>query len=165
MNGYIIRKAAPSDAARLVEFLKTVGGETDNLTFGPEGLGISVKDEEEYIKDLDSRDVMIVAEKDGKIVGDASLSCFFRRMAHRAELGISVVRSEWGNGLGYELMQRCISHARENGITLITLEVRSDNARAIRLYEKCGFAKTGTIPNYFLIDGKYYDFDIMALVL
>ena len=36
--GIIIEKATPSDAAMLLEYLKKVGGETDNLTFGPEGM-------------------------------------------------------------------------------------------------------------------------------
>ena len=31
-----IEKAVPSDAAKLLEYLKQVGGETDNLTFGPD---------------------------------------------------------------------------------------------------------------------------------
>ena len=34
-----------------------------------------------------------------------------------------------------------IAHAREQGIEIIELQVRSDNARAIRLYEKFGFMR------------------------
>ncbi len=165
MSEFTIERATPADAAELIRFLKTVGAETDNLTFGAEGLPISVAQEADYIKELDSRDLMLVARKDGILVGNASLSCFFRRMAHRAELGISVVRSEWGEGIGKALISECIKHAKENGITLITLEVRSDNSRATGLYKKFGFVKTGVIPNYFLIDGRYFDFDIMSLVI
>ena len=40
----------------------------------------------------------------------------------------------------------------------------SDNARAVRLYEKYGFQKLCTFP-CFLINGKYIDFDRMNLEL
>ena len=45
----------------------------------------------------------------------------------------------------------------------MNLEVRSDNARAIRLYEKYGFRKLCTFPHFFKINGEYVDFDLMNL--
>ena len=100
-----------------------------------------------------------------RIIGDASLSGFSRRMSHRAEFGISVVKSEWGQGIGRALLQKCIMYAKEHMIELINLEVRSDKIRAIHVYEKYGFRKIGTAPAYFKIDGEYYDFDLMVLDL
>ena len=47
----------------------------------------------------------------------------------------------------------------------LNLEVRSDNLRAIRLYEKYGFRKLCVFPGFFKIDGKYIDFDLMNLEL
>ena len=47
----------------------------------------------------------------------------------------------------------------------MNLEVRSDNARAIRLYEKYGFRKLCTFPDFFKIDGESIDFDLMNLEL
>ncbi len=49
-----IKKAAPSDAAMLLEYLKQVGGETDNLTFGLEGMPFSVEAEAEFISSIDN---------------------------------------------------------------------------------------------------------------
>mgnify|MGYP004421668729 CR=1 FL=1 len=37
------------------------------------------------------------------------------------------------------LMERILAFARENGVEQVNLEVRSDNKRAIALYEKFGF--------------------------
>ena len=34
-----------------------------------------------------------------------------RRMSHRAELGITVLMSEWGKGLGNRLMETVIEYA------------------------------------------------------
>ena len=62
-------------------------------------------------------------------------------------------------------MEKAIIHAAENGIEIINLEVRSDNERAIKLSGKYGFLKTGVSPASFMIDGKYYDADTMALDL
>ena len=93
------------------------------------------------------------------------MSGFPRRMSHRAEFGISVTKSEWGQGIGSALLQKIIDYAKEHTIELINLEVRSDNRRAIQMYEKFGFRKTGISPAYFKIDGEYYDFDLMVLDL
>ena len=86
-------------------------------------------------------------------------------MSHRSEFGISVAKSEWGQGIGSALLQKCIEYAKTHEIELLNLEVRSDNRRAIQLYERFGFRKIGTSPAYFKIDGEYYDFDLMVLDL
>lgn len=43
--------------------------------------------------------------------------------------------------------------------------MRSDNVRAIRLYEKFGFRKLCTFPAFFRIGGQDIDFDVMLLQL
>ena len=58
-----------------------------------------------------------------------------------------------------------MAFARANGFEQLNLEVRSSNARAIRLYEKYGFRKLGTFPNFFKLNGEYMDFDLMNLEL
>ncbi len=50
-------------------------------------------------------------------------------------------------------------------LEIIDLEVRSDNVRAIHLYQKFGFVKIGTFPKYFKIGNSYADCDIMYLDL
>ena len=167
MEEFDIREATPEDAEKIIAYLAQVGGETDYLSFGKEGLPISTEEEEKFIQNINKEEhsVLYVVWKNGEIIGDASLSGFSRRMSHRAEFGISVVKSEWGQGIGRALLQKCIMYAKEHTIELINLEVRSDNIRAIHVYEKYGFRKIGTSPAYFKIDGEYYDFDLMVLDL
>ena len=43
--------------------------------------------------------------------------------------------------------------------------MRSDNKRAIALYEKLGFRKLCTFPAFFKINGEAVDFDFMNLYL
>ena len=105
------------------------------------------------------------AWRDGEIIGDVSLSGLPRRMNHRAELGITVLKSEWNKGLGSRLLKMAIEYAKSHGIEIINLEVRSDNFRAIHVYEKFGFRKIGTSFVYFKIGDSYIDFDIIYLDL
>ena len=63
---------------------------------------------------------------------------------------------------------RCIAGADLRGKRKVrhgnlSLEVRGDNARAIRLYEKLGFRKLCTFPAFFKIGGEPVDFDLMNL--
>ena len=167
MEEFDIREAAPKDAEKIIAYLAQVGGETDNLSLPKEALPIMTADEQKIIQSIkeEEHSVLYVVWKNGEIIGDASLSGFSRRMSHRAEFGISVVKSEWGQGIGSALLQKIIDYAKEHTIELINLEVRSDNRRAIQMYEKFGFRKTGISPAYFKIDGEYYDFDLMVLDL
>lgn len=167
MHNIIIREATPADAAACMKHSRKVGAETDNLSFGADGFPISLEGEKEYIEMMheDPRSVLYVAVTGDEVVGTASLNGLPRRMRHRAELGITVLMSEWGKGLGSRLMETVIDYAEKSGIEIIELAVRNDNERAIRLYEKHGFKEIGVYKSYFKIDKKYIDFKLMNLYL
>jgi hypothetical protein len=57
-----IRKAVAADAVQLLEFMKRIGGETDNLTFGGEGLPFSVEDEYVFVCKMNC-DLRLCSEK------------------------------------------------------------------------------------------------------
>lgn len=163
-----IVRILPQDASAILDFLKTVGGESDNLTFGKEGVPFSVESEESYIKSLNENpnSIMLLAKRNGKIVGNASFERIStNRMNHRGTFGISVLKEEWGKGIGSMLLKAIIDFAKQTGANIISLEVRSDNVRAIKLYEKFGFEKLGTFKGFFKIDDEYIDFDLMNLYL
>ena len=165
MMNIVIERATAKDAAAMIEYLKQIGGETDNLTFGSEGLPITLESEEAYLKQLEnsSNDVIFVAKAEGKIVGDASLNRLVRRMSHRGDLGIAVIKEYWNQGIGSQLMNRILEFAKENSFEIIDLQVRRDNLRAIHLYERYGFKKMGTHPAFFEINQEYVPFDYMYL--
>lgn len=166
---FTIENAKASDAAAVLEYLKQIGGETDNLTFGAEGLPFSVEDEEKYIESLQNStsSAIFFAKIDGKIIGDASFSSSPReRIKHRGEIGISVVKEYWGEGIGSKLIEIIIDFAKNTaGCEIIHLQVRSDNERAIKLYRKYGFEKIGQFKGYLKIDGEYVDCDLMNLYI
>jgi [ribosomal protein S18]-alanine N-acetyltransferase len=68
-------------------------------------------------------------------------------------LTIAVSASRWGHGIGSGLLAALISEARRRGCREMFLEVRSDNARAQRLYQWWGFAEIGIRRGYYQPSG------------
>ncbi len=54
-----------------------------------------------------------------------------------------------GQGFGRALLKTCETDARARRRTLLHLEVRVDNKRAITLYEKSGFKRYDEIEDYY----------------
>ena len=48
-TSYEIVRAQAQDAAALLNYLKIIGGETENLSFGAEGVPLDLKAEEAYL--------------------------------------------------------------------------------------------------------------------
>lgn len=167
MDEIQIRELKREDAEKLIEYTKRIGAETDNLSFGPEGFPLTIDDEAKDLENMhdDPKSIMLGAFKADKIIANGSISSLPRRMSHRAELGLSVLKSEWNKGIGSIMLEKLIEFSKSSGIEIINLEVRNDNQSAIHLYEKFGFKHIGTSPAFFKIEDKYYDFEIMYLDL
>jgi ribosomal protein S18 acetylase RimI-like enzyme len=74
----------------------------------------------------------------------------FRANAHVARLySIAVHPDRRGRGLAQLLLDDAAGTARKRRCRALRLEVREDNAAAIRLYERSGFRAIGRIPRYY----------------
>lgn len=62
---------------------------------------------------------------------------------------IAVRNTDRGRGIGKFLMSALIAKAREKGAKHITLEVKSTNIPAIRMYEGFGFRVEGVRKRYY----------------
>ncbi len=107
----------------------------------------------------------LVASVEGEVVGTLGLhtSPNHPRRWHAGHIGMAV-RDEWqGKGIGSALMEAAIDLA-DNWLNLARLEltVFTDNAPAIALYERFGFATEGTLAAYVFRDGEYVDCFTMA---
>ncbi len=53
-------------------------------------------------------------------------------------------------GIAAQMIAQAMAHAREQGCTRATLEVRASNVEAQNLYFRHGFAPVGTRPGYYM---------------
>lgn len=85
-----------------------------------------------------------------------------RHIAHI--VGMMVSNELHGQGIGRKLLERALTLLQgEPVLELVTLSVTSSNARAVRLYEGCGFQRYGRLPGALkLPDGQLLDKDLMC---
>jgi len=109
----VIIEGRPEDAKAVVEFTEKVGSETDNLTFGAEGLGVTSEQEALFLQEMheNPRAVFLCAWKEDTLIGTGFLGGMNNRMKHRARLAISILKSEWNKGVGSAMMEKLIGLA------------------------------------------------------
>lgn len=73
---------------------------------------------------------------------------------------VAVAPEHRGRGLGDRLIRELLEGARARSCTLCVLEVATDNAAAIALYHRHGFAEIGRRKGYYEREGK--DATLMA---
>lgn len=88
----------------------------------------------------------LIAEEDSAVIGYAGL---FALGAQSDVQTIAVDPRRQGIGLGSRLLEALIDMAHEKGARELLLEVRSDNASAIHLYERFGFERISIRRNYY----------------
>lgn len=156
-----IREIEEKDAAETVEYLKTVVGESDYLYSYPEEITMSVDEEEKMIKEFNESDyiLMLVVELGGKLIGNGMITRFTKKkMCHRGNVAISVLKEYWNLGVGKKLLLCLEDHGKEWGLSQLELDYFSGNERGRILYEKMGFVKVGETPNAFMMkDGTKYN--------
>ena len=59
-----------------------------------------------------------------------------------------------GHGLAKVLLEAAERGAREAGLSVIRLDVRESQKRAIALYERCDYQRWGTLNKYHMVDGE-----------
>jgi ribosomal protein S18 acetylase RimI-like enzyme len=117
------------------------------------------------VDNIRSRNVQFVALVDDKVAGWCDVLPKPRpAFRHSGVLGMGVAEAFRGNGIGTSLIDTALRAAREKGMHRVELEVRADNARAIKLYQKFGFNTEGHMRHYMKINGKYYDCLLMAVL-
>ena len=90
--------------------------------------------------------IYLVAEMAGRIVG----LCGVQNISGEGEVtNVSVSGDVRREGCGYKMVKQLLERGKGIGIRDYTLEVRAQNAPAIRLYEKLGFKSEGVRPGFY----------------
>lgn len=98
--------------------------------------------------DSDSALVLVASANHRRFLGTAVV--FFRKGSRVARLySIATHAQARGKGVGSALLQSVEAHARRHGCTELRLEVRTDNAAALSLYERLGYRRIGALPGYY----------------
>jgi diamine N-acetyltransferase len=84
---------------------------------------------------------------------------------HKPNFGITVHNDCQNRGLGTELTKHMLDIAEKKKLRKVSLGVKVDNAKAIHLYEECGFKIEARLKDEALIDGKYYADYVMSVFL
>ena len=109
--------------------------------------------------------VQFMAVQGRQVVGWADIfPSWAHAVSHCGSLGMGVLPTYRGQGIGRRLLQACIAKAHAKGITRIELEVRADNERAIGLYKSLGFQQEAVKRHAMRFDGVYYDALQMSLL-
>ena len=161
VNGVVLRTPSENDAQAMINMMLSCYGETEFLSCTPEEFQVSVEEEIAFMKRFErsERECMIGAFADGRLVGNVSIRQVsgVKRMRHRANLGILVLKEYWGRGIGSMLMDAAIQTAQSADYAQLELETAADNERAIRLYQRFGFEQCGRCPRALKRENGYAD--------
>jgi len=105
-----------------------------------------------FIRELESEhNSYVAARADGVLIGYGGVSRLGRRPPYEFEIHtIGVDPSHQGKGIGRALLNRLLEIA--SGAEVF-LEVRTDNAAALGLYESAGFTRVGVRKRYYRVSG------------
>jgi [ribosomal protein S18]-alanine N-acetyltransferase len=129
----VIRRAKESDIPAIVEI--------ENISFP------TPWEQQTFVETFESKDkAIIVSETDGKVNGYIILE---KVLDEGSITDLAVAPDFRKKGIAQELITTVINIARHEKLLKLFLEVRSNNAQAIRLYEKFGFVRTGRRKGYY----------------
>jgi ribosomal-protein-alanine N-acetyltransferase len=92
----------------------------------------------------------LVADDGGVLAGYAGL---LAAGTQGDVLTLAVAADRWGQGTGSALLEALLAEAARRGCREVFLEVRTDNARAQRLYRRYGFTQIGIRRGYYQPSG------------
>ena len=123
-------------------------GDVDSIMY-IESTGIAhpwTRDSIEALINDDNKVAVKAYLDDGKVIGYAGASY----VLDEAEIGNVCVLPEYrGNGVGKAVLNTLMYELKMRGVTVVFLEVESDNNNAIALYEKAGFTAYNSRKDYY----------------
>lgn len=150
------------DVQRMFDYITEIGNEDTFIFINPEAME-TLESEEKYIKDCvkkmaDKEMVKLLAFEGETLVGVVDVTKLTRRQKHVGQLGVSVLKSHRGDGIGKQLMQLAIKRAQQDmGVSQIVLGCFANNDVGLGLYGKLGFKEYGRWPKGVLYKDDYID--------
>jgi L-amino acid N-acyltransferase YncA len=110
---------------------------------------------------------VIVAERDGAVVGWGSLNVFNPRRAydHVADVSVYVERRWRGHRVGHGVLAHLVGLAARLGYHKVVLAAFPFNAAGLALYERLGFCSVGVYRQQGRLDERWVDVIVMERLL
>ena len=110
---------------------------------------------------------MLVAERDGAVVGWASLGPWSPKGAYRrsAEVSVYVDPAARGAGLGAALLEALIERARGSEVAVLIARIAEGNPVSVHLHERAGFERVGILRRSGEKFGRVLDVEVLDLHL
>lgn len=157
----LLRHVAVSDAARVIEFVHGFVYTEEYVPLSEGEFNPTMEEEEKLLSAYVERSnsLFLVAEFEGKIVGNINLDGNYRKiLRHTAVFGMGMLKEWQSCGLGTAILSAAINWAKANAeLELLFLQVYAENEAGLALYRKMGFVENGRIPKFFKQNGRYHD--------
>jgi ribosomal-protein-alanine N-acetyltransferase len=135
-----VRPALKDDVAAAVELEQACfAGNTFSLT----------KRQLQYLQRRPSA-VFLVAEQGGRVVGEGiSLVRQHKKGLSGRVYSLAVSGTHRGQKIGQKLLSSMVDALAARGVARVYLEVEEGNGPAVALYERFGFRRIGSLPDYY----------------
>lgn len=157
MDDVRIRRAARDDAAAIAAIYNQAVA-TSTATF--DTLPESAEDRVVWLAEHTApQHPVLVAERDGRVIGWASLSRYSTRCAYDATVEVSayVDENETGHGLGTALTQAVCEAGRAGGVHAVVSRICTENSVSLSMARKLGFFEVGVMREVGMKFGRRLD--------
>ncbi|MGZ3768491.1 MAG: GNAT family N-acetyltransferase [Bdellovibrio sp.] len=128
----------------------------------------SIGELKEYLSTCSCEDpvfeVVYIFEKDGRIFGTFHIHNLSYRN-HKAEIGYAIEKSFEGNGYVAEAVMLVEMELKRLGFNKIVLTCDIENTRSMKVAERAGFLREGTLIKDCIEQGKYRDTAVFGKIL
>ena len=165
-NKITIREGKISDSESLIECVKSYL-KSNLIPLTETEFNEMTVNHKEWIKKFieGKNDLLLVAEFDGKIIGNIDLMINGRQMLnHTGYVGMGIHENWQSRGIGTKMLKILIEWVDQNSdIEIVWLQAFSNNIKGLNLYSNIGFEETGRQKDFIkTLSGDYIDNVIMT---
>lgn len=157
-NAVIFRYPEPNDLDGMLSYANAMIDEDTFILLN--GKQLTREYEQQFLdgvlKQMESGDLIQIAVIiNGEYAGNASIERGKYRKSEVGHVGLGLLKQYREEGIGSELMKTMIEESKHLGLRIIELSCFENNPRALHVYEKLGFIKSGVTPGAILFKNSY----------